>query len=414
MSTPAITGTRISRLQVDYFKRTVSVDIMPQGNVIEVRGPNAQGKTSILDAIRHAAEYKAAKNGTSRPIHDGADKASIIMTLDDGVTISRVWTDNDKPPTFKVESADGLRYPSPQKLIDEVIGSLSFDPLAFANAPVKDQLKLLLDVVDLPFDPDELTAKRKELFDSRTAVNRRVKELEAQVAAMPVPSADLPLEEISSASVLAELRAVEDRNRGLVSIGDALQGARDEASDLGFDGVVGFVAQAIAALPERGDVQQFQDKLTNLEATNAQIRTGAARRQLVGQLTHFTDQANGLTASIEALDAGKAAAMRAAKLPIPDLGFDDDGVTYQGVPFSQASAAEQLRVSIAMAMALNPGLRVLRVTDASLLDATSRALVEQMADTNDYQIWLEVVADAPGEGNGTVSFFIEDGSVVTA
>ena len=91
---------------------------------------------------------------------------------------------------------------------------------------------------------------------------------------------------------------------------------------------------------------------------------------------------------------------------VDGLGFDDDGVTYQGVPFSQASASEQIRVSLAMAMSLNPKLRVIRILDGSLLDAENLAQIADMAKDNDYQVWIERVGTADGIG-----VVIEDGAV---
>ncbi|KKL50685.1 hypothetical protein LCGC14_2303040, partial [marine sediment metagenome] len=79
---------------------------------------------------------------------------------------------------------------------------------------------------------------------------------------------------------------------------------------------------------------------------------------------------------------------------------------YQDVPFGQCGAAERLRVSVAMAMAANPDLRVIRVTDASLLDDNNRAIIDEMAKEHDFQIWLEIVGAE--EGVGVV---IEDGMV---
>jgi predicted ABC-type transport system involved in lysophospholipase L1 biosynthesis ATPase subunit len=76
------------------------------------------------------------------------------------------------------------------------------------------------------------------------------------------------------------------------------------------------------------------------------------------------------------------------------------------VPFKQASGAEQLRVSLAMAIALNPKLRVIRIADGSLLDSDNLALVESIARENDFQVWIEMVGD--GDGRGII---IEDGSV---
>ena len=81
-------------------------------------------------------------------------------------------------------------------------------------------------------------------------------------------------------------------------------------------------------------------------------------------------------------------------------------MTYQGVPFSQASSAEQIRVSLGMAMALNPSLRVVRILDGSLLDADALAAIRDMAIAADFQVWIERVGDADA---GAV--IIEDGQV---
>ena len=106
------------------------------------------------------------------------------------------------------------------------------------------------------------------------------------------------------------------------------------------------------------------------------------------------------------MDAAKAEALAGASFPIDGLAFDESGVTYQGVPFSQASSAEQIRVSLAMAMSLNPKLRVIRILDGSLLDADNLALITEAAVTADYQVWIERVSD-PSE----TAVVIEDGEV---
>jgi hypothetical protein len=76
------------------------------------------------------------------------------------------------------------------------------------------------------------------------------------------------------------------------------------------------------------------------------------------------------------------------------------------VPFAQGSSAEQLRVSVAMGLAMNPRLGVLLIRDASLLDDDSMAIVAEMAATANAQVWLERVGDG-----AECSVVIEDGSV---
>jgi len=92
--------------------------------------------------------------------------------------------------------------------------------------------------------------------------------------------------------------------------------------------------------------------------------------------------------------------------PVEGLGFGDKGVIFGGLPLSQASGAQQLRVSIAIGAALNPKLRVMLVRDASLLDDKSFALLGEEAKARQLQVFLEQV------GHGSrVQVVIEDGHV---
>lgn len=95
-----------------------------------------------------------------------------------------------------------------------------------------------------------------------------------------------------------------------------------------------------------------------------------------------------------------------ASFPVVGLGFDEDGVTFEGVPLDQASQAQRVRVSVAMGIAMNPELRVLLVRDASLLDDESMGMIAQMAEDADAQLWLERVGD--GDAGAII---IEDGAV---
>ena len=113
-----------------------------------------------------------------------------------------------------------------------------------------------------------------------------------------------------------------------------------------------------------------------------------------------------MTFELVRIDKTKAEGLAAARFPIPGLGFEDGGVSYQGVPFKQASSAEQLRVSLAMAIALNPSLRVIRIADGSLLDSDNLTLIESMAREHDFQVWIEMVDDSGERG-----IVIEDGAV---
>jgi len=163
---------------------------------------------------------------------------------------------------------------------------------------------------------------------------------------------------------------------------------------------------AVAAHVAAPDVAAMEAELDSLEETNRAVRANADIAQRVARREALRAEYDALTARIDGLDKTKADALAQAQFPVDGLGFDEHGVTYQGVPFSQASSAEQIRVSLAMAMSLNPRLRVIRILDGSLLDADNLALISEMAAAQDYQVWIERVAD--GSGVGVV---IEDGAV---
>lgn len=420
---------KIIKLSAENVKRLRAVEITPDGNTVIIAGRNAQGKSSVLDAIWMALAGGSGSKETSRPIRDGEEKASVTLDLGD-LIVTRRWT--QKGTTLEVTAAepeDGgighttgrVKYSSPQAVLDGLIGRLSFDPLAFAQQDAKGQLAMLLSVVDLPFDPATLDGQRAAVYSERTDVNREVKRLEAQVAGLPEAVPGAPTEEVSAAELMEELQAASaaQRSRDVVAMRhqDAmrdlekidqeileLQQKRNTTVEL----TAALYAQ-YNQLPEPPDQEQIRARISSVDETNTAVRASRERTDLETELDLAKASSDTLTAQLEEIDRSKAEAIAAAKMPLEGLSFDADGVLYNGVPFSQSSAAERLRVGIAMAMALNPTIRVIRITDGSLLDSENLALIEQMAGEHDFQVWIERVDET-----GSVGITIEDGAVQNA
>ncbi|WP_415395167.1 hypothetical protein ACMTN4_07300 [Rhodococcus globerulus] len=413
--TPTV-GLRVVKLSAENYKRLSAVEITPDVDAatVTIAGRNAQGKSSVLDAIWAALSNTAAAKGTTttRPIRDGEKTARVTVDLGD-IIVTRKW-EGDKN-TLTVESVDGARFPSPQKMLDDLIGRLSFDPLAFASLPAKQQQAELLNLVELPFNPAELAAKRKGLFDQRADIGRDGKQLKGQLDGYPLPAVDLPEAELSVSQLVSELRAAQEQEQARVDaervaerashvIAEAEETLKVARHDLE-------VAQErLTGLPEMRDLAAIlsviETQIDNAETINAAVRTEADRKRIELQANAKRDEYKSLTAKIEQLDKSKTDGLAAATFPVDGLGFDDDGVTYNGVPFAQASSAERLRVSVAMAMELNPKIRVIRIADGSLLDSENLAVIEAMASEQGFQVWIEVVDET-----GAIGVVIEDGAV---
>lgn len=398
---------KITRLQMENFKRITAAEITPDGNLVVLSGANAQGKTSILDGIWAALGGRAASTAIDQPLRHGAEEGFVRLELGD-LIVTRKW--KAEKTTLTVESADGAKYSSPQKMLDDLVGKLSFDPLAFATFPSKVQRDTLLALVDLPFDPAALDVERREAFEERTRVNRLVKELDGQLAGfMPLPEG-LPDEEVSVAAVMRERMEAEDAHKRDREVRYAADRARARRIELELELERAKELEAahlaeVAALPELPDLAALQERIESVDEINALVREREQRAAVQTRRDRYAEQAERLTAFIVELDRRKADGLASANFPVPGLGFDDEGVTFNGVPFSQASSAERLRVSTAMGMALNPRLRVMHIRDASLLDSSNMATLASMAEEQDFQLWVERVDESGGMG-----IVIEDGT----
>jgi DNA repair exonuclease SbcCD ATPase subunit len=400
---------RIVELRAENVKRLKAVEITPKGDVVIIAGRNAQGKSSVLDAIWMALAGAAGAKETTRPIRDGEKSASVELDLGD-LRVTRRWTEAGGTALI-VESADGARYPSPQKVLDEFIGKLTFDPLAFAESAQKDQLATLLSVVELPFDPEKVAMERQSIYDQRTDANREVKRLEGALTELPVPPEGTPDEPVVM-TVLTE--ALEEANAHahrrleldgmIVHMEQRIEEARAilESSEPELARLQGVRDE----LPEPLDAESVREQIATADLTNGHVRTKQERARLSGNLAAMRHNANKLTARLVEIDAHKEKALQEATMPLDGLSFDDDGVLFKDVPLAQVSDSERLRVSIAIAMALNPKIRVIRITDGSLLDTENMALIGEMASAHDFQVWIERVDES-----GMVGITIEDGAV---
>lgn len=396
---------KIISLTAENVKRLKAVEITPDGNVVTITGRNAQGKTSVLDAIWLALGGGPAAKGTTRPIRDGEAKASVTLDLGDFI-VTRTWTGTKS--TLTVKSREGATFSGPQGVLDALVGRLSFDPLEFTRLSAREQTAALLDLVELDVDLDALAAERQAIYDERTEVGRRGKSLGETPAIVP----GVPDEEVSAGALVASIRAAEAQESQQREEREALALALAKVKELEADlanwrATVESHQATVDAHGPLADVDALEAELASVEDTNRAVRANANARDIAARKDALRAEYERLTGRIEAIDRAKSNALATATFPVDGLGFDDTGVTFQGVPFSQASSAEQIRVSLAMAMSLNPRLRVIRILDGSLLDADNLALIEQMAAEQDYQVWIERVSD-PSE----TAVVIEDGEVI--
>lgn len=395
---------RVIELRAENFKRLSAVRVRPNAEgVTALIGKNGAGKTSVLDAI------ECALGGSGRapelPIRAGQTSAQVVLELDD-LIVRRRWS--AKGTSLEVTAKDGAPLRSPQAVLDRLVGALAFDPLQFGRQKPAEQAATLARIAGV--DLDGYRAKRQQLFDRRTLVTRAAKDVRAAIGLMnPVPPGT-PDEEVSVAAILAELKAAEQTVAGF----DAAQREYSAAQLL-----VNRAAARIELMRrELAELEQEQERLErdknekaealntfevidpepirqragDADGVNKAVRAKKLRANREHEAAAKETEAEQLTRAIEDADHAFTGQLAAAPIPVPGLGLTLDGtVVINGIPFSQCSGAQRLRLSVALGLALNPQLKLMLIRDGSLLDDDGMRMLAEMAEAAGAQVLIERV-----------------------
>ncbi len=438
------TNYRITAAVIDDFKRLRHVEIRPDADsaVILIGGKNANGKSSILDALTAALGGKRAL--PADPVRHGAEEAKILVEFNGGaLTVNRTVT-KDGASTLEVRDRDG-RVTAAQGLLDRLVGARFLDPIAFLLLPAKEQRATLLKLIDKDNRIETLEQKREKAYTDRTDAGRDLIKAKGELGRLEVLEVLAPIE---VAALAAERAAFAELQRAGDGLGSAHKQAQREAIDA--SARVDEGATLIAELEQRlamaktkqaalvadlAACQQLEkDALAKLNATVAKWQATAERRaELDADLARADEHNRGVfaaeasnkrraeaadlvarlevdrevkTALLDKIDRRKIDILAEAKLPVENLSVDKDGITLNGVPFAQASGAEKLRVALGLAMSASPNLDDIWIRDGSLLDEDSMEYVVASAQAAGKRLWIEIVGTSnPG------AIVIQDGCV---
>ena len=416
---------KIIKFEAENVKRLVSVEITPDGNMVQITGKNGAGKSSVLDSILWAVAGN--KTHQAEPIRNGEEVARIKLDMGE-VIVRREFKRHEKGHTttrLLVESADGAVFRSPQSMLDKMINALSFDPLAFARMKSSEQYETVGAMAGI--DLEAFEARIKDEYDERTEHNREAKRFRAQAEGIVIEG-DIPDEPVDIEKSMNELSAIRATNQQLETQAadrvnekrrlvdareDAMTRLRQQKKELeNTEGLIKRYEHDLLEMekaPPLGkprDVGELEEQIKSASAINGRYTSAQTRKSLVTKAKEEQEAAEECSKAIEKIRADLGKKIKEAKLPIDGLTIESSQLMFDGVPFEQASDAEQLRISAAIAMAGDHKLRVIRIRDGSLLDKGSLALLEEMAKKNDYQIWIEQVDES-----GKVGVVIEDGMV---
>ena len=417
------TPLRILELRIGRLKKLTAVAIRPDRSVIELRGPNNSGKSTILQAIQWGLTGSPPRS--AEVVQDGADVARIRLTIgrEDAELVIERRIRKDGDTVLSVTNAAGFKAPRPQEMLQALIGAgIAFDPVRWIREDAKVQAETLRRLAGV--DTRAVDAGIAQALEDRRVWNKAAQQQETQAqAARAKAPAEKP--ELVDTSELLNARTAAEQQRSERS-------RRLQAVERVAEAVL--LANAEVERLERelqdakGRLQVQQDRLAEAKAAvpepvafdfeaNATAIAGAddARRQLAAwddaekqerEAKIARDKWGELDKLVDELRASRVKMLAEAKLPLPGLAIDEEGgIRFEGHPLESVNTAGKLQVACAVALASAPKLRVLLVEDGGVLDSANLAWLEGWAAEHKAQLWIEVPDDEPEEGDDALWIF---------
>lgn len=419
----------IVRLEIDSFKRLRAARLEPTpSGLVPVRGRNGAGKTSLIESL------EAALLGTSAapemPIAEGSHGARVVLDLGE-IVVRRDWRRDSAgkaTSSLSVENAHGAKSKSPQAVLDGLLGHFA-DPVQFLGMKSDEQVRVLLAQIGLDQELSRLEAKRDVAYAARRDVGRdadRARKAVESFAKDVAAIVQAPKESRNAEQLGAELQVANEHNAAIEAetvrqstaehagrnAAAAIEKMRAEIAQLEAEivrlrDVWSSAEERLNVLGGRVDVEPIREGLRQVE----QRQRERVRIETLGRLEQDAERTaaehRAADALLEESRAAIADLLRGTRFPVDGMSYDPDAkrLLVNGIPFSQASHAERLRISAAIAMSGEPRIRVAFIREGSMLDEESLAMVAAIAQERGFQLWCELV-DSKREGPGV---WIEDG-----
>lgn len=421
---------RILELHMSNIKRIKMVDITPKKNIVILEGDNAQGKTSILDGIAYLIGGKTLI--PEEPIRQG-EKTGFVSAVIGDFEVSRRWT-NPYTSYLNIKPKEGAEPKSPQNFLNEKIGKISLEVAELVNMPKDKRVDLFKKITGLELD--DLKSKHIKVMESRKDERKAFERLEREAENYT----DLPEmgEDVNFDDLQKERREKEEANkryrnkeeeRGSLVYGKAdlelkIKDTHDEIKKY---------ENAIKELTDLNETRKQQvlkgqieiDKLTeeykimpqwDLSEIDEKIKKAMGmqelkfkygrRDEIEGEMVKVSKKVDKYNLELAGLQDEKQKRIKEATIPVEGIEFDGEIIKYNGIEFEECSTAEQIEMSIAIGIKENPEIRILLIRDGSAIGASAMDRIKKLAKDNNFQIWVERVAETKGN-----EIFIEDGEI---
>lgn len=406
-------SVKITSFEAENVKRVKAVTIIPAADGLTViGGRNAQGKTSVLDAIAWALGGDKFRPG--HPQRDGSVlPPRLRVLLSNGLVVER----RGKNSELYITDPSGRK--AGQTLLNSFVEQLALDLPKFMAASGREKAQTLLRIIGLGEQVEELERRGKTLYNERLALGR-IADQKAKFAKEMTFYPNVPEEPLSAAELIAQQQDILARNgenqrkrqrrdelkRTLDTAEAQLAELTRRCEQLREDYRI---ASTDAADLLDQSTAELEENIRTIEQTNTKVRANLDKARAEADAQKLADEYAALTAQIEDVQREKLALLNGADMPLPGLSVTDGELTYNGQPWDCMSSSEQLIAATSIVRRLNPECGFVLLDRLEAMDTDTLAAFGRWLEGEG----LQAIATRVSTG-GECQIIIEDGKVAGA
>lgn len=405
---------KIQEVKIKEFKCLKDIEKEIKGNNIVLMGDNGVGKSSFIQFIEIAL-------GKQTNIPPNATGEGEVITDKNGNKYTFTVKFKDGRPIVTVTSPDGLKD-TRKGTIAGIVGALDFDidefvELSKTEKGRKQQVDIFKSFLSESVRKElaRYEANVKSNYESRTEVNRTLKEKESIIKDHPLfkQIGITTFKPVDTKEVYAEFESANETNNKIKDVC-----ARMEQRKVDFENkqsqilklqleldILKNESHALAIKNNEAadwltkkenkpiELKQFEDKIKTASDTNKNYESVEQLKKDIALIDKLKEEAGELTAKIDSEKQAILDAIRDMETPINGLSFENDQLIYNGIFVNpdSLSTSEIMELGIRLKMAENPELGILFIQRGESLGAKRLQEIQSIADKAGWQIIMEQV-----------------------
>jgi hypothetical protein len=424
------TGLKILKAKITNFKNITFKEVDFEGRSAMLVGPNGVGKSSMIQAICSPIN---ANFMPLEPIKQGEERGSVELTIGGTLhgeevvyRIASYFSPEHSRGRLVLESEDGAKITGGKGVLQEIIGNISFDIMDFirlgrtdtgkvSEPGVKQQIELLKSLMSKEAIQGlwKLDQEKEKIYKERTEINSGIKYLDGNIKNnhFTVEEIEKYQVEKTASDVSAKIEAARKKNDqikqceefnsnyalGLSQKEVEIKVIEDKLAVLKQE-LVDYTAKKVQvdsylSKTVKVDLALLNTEMDELSKHNSNVIKVKQLQADEEKLKAEQISAENITARLAKIEEEKKALFASSKLPVKGLEFNEQMVTYEGLPLSddQIPTSKLIGIGIRIGMALNPNLKLLVIKDGSLLDDKTLEFILKVCDKEGYQLLIEMV-----------------------